>query len=225
MEPSLMQCPLFRDMSQEDISKSIACSGALVRSYGKDEVIFSQGDRPRSLPVLLEGSVMIGNYSPEGRRSVVGYFQKGGEIFGEVFLFLKKESYEHFALAAQPCRILFIPKEFLYHPCSKSCGCHTRIIYNLMGILADKAYFLNQRVQVLSSPSLRQKIARVLLMHTQGQEQPVFHMGREELADYLNAARPSVSRELSRLEQEGLVALGRKEVRILDPRALARLLE
>lgn len=225
MDPSLIQCPLFQDMSQEDISKSLACSGALIRSYPKDEIIFSPGDRPRYLPVLLEGSVIIGNYSPEGRRSVVGYFQKAGEIFGEVFLFLKKDSYEHFALAAQPCRLLLIPKEFLYQPCSKSCSCHTRITYNLMGILADKAYFLNQRVQVLASPSLRQKIARALLMHTRGQKEPVLHMGREELADYLNAARPSVSRELSWMEQEGLVALGRKEVRILSMRALAQLLE
>ncbi len=49
-------------------------------------------------------------------------------------------------------------------------------------------------------------------------------MNREELADFLNAARPSLSRELMKMQDEGLIAIDRQEIKILDMEALAELM-
>ena len=39
---------------------------------------------------------------------------------------------------------------------------------------------------------------------------------REELADYLGTARPSLSRELGRMQDDGIIRLDGREVHILD---------
>ena len=50
---------------------------------------------------------------------------------------------------------------------------------------------------------------------------PVIYLSQEELADILAANRVNLSRNLSRLRQEGIIATGRKQIRILRPDLLA----
>ena len=68
----------------------------------------------------------------------------------------------------------------------------------------------------MSSTSLRQKIAKVLLQNVKEDGVVVLTMNREELADYLSVARPSLSRELMEMQSEGLIKLNRKVIHIVN---------
>ncbi|WOC32712.1 MULTISPECIES: Crp/Fnr family transcriptional regulator [Caproicibacterium] len=212
MVEQLKQSALFAQMTEEEIRGCLTCSKASTAVYQKEEMIFLQTDRPEKLLVLLEGTVVIGSDSREGRRSIVAAFEQPGELFGEVFLFLNRQTYDHYAQAVTPVRLLQIPKDFLYHTCGNNCGYHAKLISNMLSILAHKAYFLNQRLQVVSCATLRQKIAQTLLQNRCAGKLAALDMSREELADYLNAARPSVSRELMKMQQEGLLQVDRRKI-------------
>ena len=93
----------------------------------------------------------------------------------------------------------------------------------MLGIYARKTNLLNHKVQILSSGSLRQKIARYLEESRRG-NQVKLTMNREELADYLNVARPSLSRELIKMQQDGMIKLDRNLVTITDTEALSECL-
>ncbi len=220
MNTALNQCALFAGMTPAEREAVLACCGASVACYEKDEAIFRPWEKPGRLLILLEGTIVVSSEVADGRRSVVATFSRPGELFGEVFVFLGQDRYEHFAEAAGPVRVLQIPRDFLYHTCGNSCASHARMISNMLAILARKAYFLNQRVRILSCASLRQKLARTLLLHAQGGSRALLPMNREELADYVGAARPSVSRELMAMQADGLIAVHRGEIRILDRTAL-----
>jgi cAMP-binding proteins - catabolite gene activator and regulatory subunit of cAMP-dependent protein kinases len=224
LSSSLRGSPLFAGLSDAEIESCLRCGRAGVASYEKDELIFRQGETPQWLLVLLEGSVVVGQDSGDGRRSVAAAFDRPGELFGEVFVFLHRAEYQHYAQAASRAKILRIPREFLFHTCGENCGHHERLISNMLSILAGKAYFLNQRLQILSCATLRQKLARVLLMSGAPGGKPACGMSREELADFLNAARPSVSRELMRMQDDGLIALRGREIFVPDRSALEELL-
>ncbi len=86
----------------------------------------------------------------------------------------------------------------------------------MLSILAQKAYLLNQKVQMLSSGSLRQKIAKILLKNCRSDGKVLISMNREEMADFLNAARPSLSRELMKMQEEGLIKIYKKNFLITD---------
>lgn len=217
----LKKCPLFAGMSESDIENCLSCSGSKAVSYQKGESIFLQQDAPEKLYILLEGSVSVCSDSVSGKRSIVTTITCPGELFGEVLLFINRTEYFHYAQAAEPVRVLEMPKEFLYHTCGRNCGYHTRLISNMLSILAQKAYYLNRRLQVLSCGTLRQKIACFLLQDTGG---AASSMNREELADFLNAARPSLSRELMKMQDEGLLRIDRRSIQLLDKEKLQNIL-
>lgn len=224
MYERMKKSPLFAGMTDSDIQNCLKCSGSEIVSYEKDQIIFFQQDVPSKLHVLLEGSVAVCSDSVSGRRTIVAAFTQPGELFGEVFLFLDKKEYENYAQAAGPAKVLQMPKQFLYHNCAKNCDYHTKLISNILSILAQKAYYLNQKLQIVSGSTLRQKIARVLFQNSSADGTVTLGMNREELADFLNVARPSLSRELMKMQKEGLVRACEKNIAIVDMNGLQEIL-
>jgi len=216
MVSKLKNSPLFSGMSEADIENCLRCSKSEFASYEKDEMIFYQEDEPKRLLVLMEGAVAVCNDSSSGKRSIVATFDQAGELFGEVFLFLNRRKYDHYAQAVTPSKVLQIPRDFLYHTCGEDCGHHARLISNMLSILAQKAYFLNQKLQILSCATLRQKIAKVLLNNSLPNGKVILTMNREALADFLNTARPSLSRELMNMQEDGYIRTEKKEIYIVD---------
>ena len=229
MVSRLKKGALFAGMSGAEIQGCMKCSKSICTAYEKGEFIFRQGEIPEKLFVLLEGTVLVGNDSSDGQRSVVATFDQPGELFGEVYLFRhqqgpKQTGYDHYARAATAATVLHLPGDFLYHACGENCRYHSKLISNMLSILAQKAYYLNQRLQILSCTTLRRKIAKTLLLYSSSDGNVTLPMNREELADFLNAARPSVSRELMKMQADGLIAIHRNDIFIPDMGKLQHIL-
>lgn len=216
----LRGCPLFADMSTDDIEKCLQDSQSTVVTYEKDEMVFCQKDEPKHLLILLEGMVSICHDSSSGSRSIMAAFDQSGELFGEVFLFLHRVEYDYYARALSPAKILQIPKAFFDHSYEGKGDYHAKLISNMLSILAQKAYYLNQKLQILSCTTLRKKIAKLLLQNCSTDGKVSLSMNREELADFLNAARPSLSRELMKMHEEGLLDIKKREIYIRDMQRL-----
>jgi Mn-dependent DtxR family transcriptional regulator len=86
----------------------------------------------------------------------------------------------------------------------------------MLGILAGKAYYLNNKLQLLTSGSLRQKIAKYLMDNCNNKKYVKLTMNREQLSAYLNVTRPSLSRELIKMQEDGLIEVDRDMVKIID---------
>ncbi|MFT3983034.1 MAG: Crp/Fnr family transcriptional regulator [Lachnospiraceae bacterium] len=224
MIQKLKSSPLFYGLTEDEISDCLQCSKSNIVSYEKEEMVFFQKDVPTHLMVLIEGTVVICSDTAAGRRSIVATFDRSGELFGEVFVFLERKEYDHYAQAVTSAKVLWMPKEFLFHTCGESCGHHARLISNMLTILAQKAYFLNQKVQILSCATLRQKIVKVLLRNSQADGRVALSMNREELADFLNTARPSLSRELMNMQEDGLIQVKKRDIYIVDYEELQNIL-
>jgi len=207
---------LFIHMTDHDIENCITCSNSEMRSYHKGEIIFSQQGKPEKLFILIEGSISICHDTISGKHNLIAAITEPGDLFGEVFLFLGKPSYDNYAIAADNSKILQMPKDFLYNTCSHNCNYHTLLISNMLSILAEKAYYMSQRLQIMSSTSLRQKISRVLLKNAAADGNVTLTMNREELADFLNTARPSLSRELMKMQEEELIRINKKNIKIIN---------
>lgn len=206
---------LFNGLNEEEIQTCLACSNAKVKTYDKNQLVFSQMEPPKSLYLLLNGSVTVCRDTFDGKKHIVTTIEERG-IFGEVYVFLEKEDYSYYVIVNAESRILEIPKEFFFSTCSESCRAHSVIIQNMLGILAGKAYYLNNKLQLLTSGSLRQRISKYLIENCQNNKYVKLPMNREQLSAYLNVARPSLSRELTRMQEEELIEVDRDMVKILD---------
>lgn len=218
--------PLFNNMKVLEIEHTLKSCQAEVKSYYKNNKIFSQEDPPEALYILISGTVVVCRDFLNGRRYIVTSIVEN-EMFGEVYLFLENEGYPYYALATSDCKVLEIPKAFFFHYCKKTCDSNYKnecnnncennniMIRNMLIILAKKAFFLNNKVQLLSHGTLRQKIGKYI--HEQLDESMYIKlsMNREELADYLSVTRPSLSRELKNMEKDGLIEVDRDIVKVL----------
>lgn len=219
----LESCALFQGLDPEDIYKSMECAGAECAVFRKDEMIFTEDMEPRRLYVLVSGMVRVGRDSVDGKRSILVTYGRTGDIFGDVILFLGKKQYGFFAQAGEESKVVSIPRGFLSSTCPRGCGYHTRMVSNMLMILAQTAYSLNDRLEVLMCQTLRQKIGKMLLLYCEGDYSRKLVMTREEMAQTLNVARPSLSRELMKMVEDGLIRVEGRKISIEDVQALEEL--
>ena len=200
---------IFHNLDDAEFKKSLVCTQSVIHEYKKNDYIFFQGDVPNKLYLILNGEVLrITNISE-------------GEDFGEVELFLNKDRYSGYAKAKTDVKLLEIAKDFFGGRCEKNCSHHSKVVFNMLELFAKRTDENNQQLEVLTSGNLKQRIATYLLEHADNNNLVSLSMNREELALYLNTTRPSLSRTLLSLQEDGFIHLSsRKSIKILDAEAL-----
>ena len=208
-----MTSDLFRGLSDSEIDEFLKSSESYSIELEKGESVFLQGDVPEYLFILEKGSVVVENTSISGKRSIVNKFSTEGTVFGEVYLYLNEDGYDYGCTANETTKIKYIPKKALTFD-SESDNLKIRIINNMLYILSSKALYLNQKLLIASSFSIREKLAKYFIKQAGEAESIELPFTREELADFLGATRPSISRELMNMHNEGLIEVKNKTVKI-----------
>ena len=213
---------LFSDIAQAEIDKMLKCSRAVSRKLSAGEYIFRQGEVPQMIFLLQEGEVGLVKDFASGKRNLL-YTVVAGDVFGEAFLFAGQSHYWYDAVAMNGCSVLQIPWKFFYGFCENACGHHQMITRNLLEILAGRNFSMTKKLHLLSSTSLKEKLAIYFLENADAKGRVRLSMNRENFADFLGVARPSLSRELMNMQKEGLIEVDKEEIRILDRDAIESL--
>ena len=214
--PVLKKSSLAAGMSDEEVAELLASAQVHLREYPKGQIVFHEGDMPKSLYILLNGEVHILKDTFSGRRIFLSEINEPGDMFGEVYEVLK-QPYDMYVETVTPVRLLEISSDlFTLEAGGKLSRSALKIQRNLMRIFARKAYFMHNKIKVLASGSLREKIIRFLFIELQGKRELELTGSREFMAAYLAVTRPSLSRELSAMQREGIIALDGKCVKVLD---------
>ncbi len=213
---------LFRNINENEIEKMFRCSKTVERFFEDGNYIFRQGETPKNLFLVLEGNVMISKDFASGKRDVL-FIVGQGDIFGEMFLFADTKAYWYDAIAQEKVRVLEIPWEFFYCFCSNACEHHRMITRNMLEIQSEKNFKMTRKLHLLSGTTLRERIALWLMEQAADGNIVKLTMNREALADYLGTTRPSLSRELMKMQQEHLIETKKNIIKIVDREALETL--
>lgn len=222
--------PLFRDISNEELDMLLQSGHCQVRKYPKGKFVFLEGDRPRSLYLLMKGRISISQTTMSGKRILITDIDHPGELFGEVYLFIEKEAYDMDARAEEDAVVLELSHQILGYREGmimnnrdvegNLADLYSRLQYNLMGIFAQKAYQMNRKVKVLGASSIREKIARYLLERRNEEGLIIGNLLREEMAEYMNVTRPSLSRELGKMQKEKILEIRGRDILVLNQEKL-----
>ena len=79
-------------------------------------------------------------------------------------------------------------------------------------MIAKKNLFFNQKLEIISKRSTREKLTAYLLSEAQKCNSDSFTIpyDRQELADFLGVDRSGLSTEIGKLQKEGLIETNRK---------------
>lgn len=193
---------LFKNLTKEEIDSFIKENKGLRISLKRGEEVFSQGEIPNYLFILEEGSVVVENISENGNRSIVNRFSNPGTVFGEVYLYLPERPYDYSCVCDVDSTILAIPKTaFVMNSDNFK---NSKVVNNMLLILSQKAFYLNQKLLIQSGKTLREKLSRFFLSNSK-ESSLELEFNREELADFLGVTRPSISREIMNMKRDGLI--------------------
>ena len=205
--------PLFKDIPVEDLKSYLTAIRAKNTVYQKDSFIFFEGDLPKALFVLKSGVVQIEKNDADGKRIIMNRFETPETVFGEVYAFLQSIPYDYSCRIIADAEILSIPAN-IFSTSATLPAVQTKIVQNLLSILAHKAYFLNQKLLIFSSFTLRKKIAVYMLQQAHGQPKITLTLNREAMAEYLAVPRPSLSRELMNMQKDKLLTISNDTITI-----------
>jgi CRP-like cAMP-binding protein len=79
---------------------------------------------------------------------------------------------------------------------------------------------MNAKLRMISSGSLRECLVHYIINHESENGVVIIDMTREELADYLNVTRPSLSRELMNMQRDGLITVSGRNIRVTSQELL-----
>lgn len=215
------QCSLFRGIDPEELNLVFTCLKPKVSSYEKNEWVAVAGEKFIGLGVVLAGEVVVIKENAAGDRVIMAV-NTPGEMFGEMAAFSGEGVWPVTVMARTACTVMFLPAGKIVGNCERVCASHRLLITNLLEIVSHKALMLHRKVEYLAIKSLRGKISAFLIEQYKKMGSPTFllPLKRNELADFLNVSRPSLSREMCRLRDEGVIDFHRDSIKIIRVEAL-----
>lgn len=214
--PVLQKCSLTDGMSEAEIRELLSLAQVRIKDYAKGDIVFHEGEVPHCIYILLAGEVHILKDTFSGRQIFLSEIAEAGDMFGEVYEVLE-QPYDMYVEAVKPTRVIEIASRLLSFDAGGELTQSALLVQrNLMRIFARKAYFMADKLKVLASGSLREKIVRFLFQHLGGDGCIELAVSREFLAAYLAVTRPSLSRELSAMQREGILAVDGKAIKVVD---------
>jgi CRP-like cAMP-binding protein len=207
---------LFDGISSDCLNSMLNCLGAKTVWYKRNEIILMADDSIESLGLVLEGSVLISSEDFMGVRSIMAVVEKY-DIFAEAFVCANITKSPFTIAAADNCRIMWLKFPRIIQTCNKACQFHSKLIENMMNLLAFKNLQMHQKLNILSKRNLREKILAYLQINASKTKSKTFEipLSRNELADYLYADRAALSRELGRMKDEGVIDFSLNSFKIL----------
>lgn len=220
----LQQIRLLHALSPTELM--IVARSARPCAVARGGFFFQQGEAAVALYVLTLGQVRLTQTTPEGHQTLLRFLGPG-EMLGAIAV-LGQETYPAAAEAVTDCGALAWDAETMTRLMER----YPRLALNALSLLTAQIRELQERYQAVTSERVERRVARALVRLTRHAGQKVeggilidLPLSRQDLAEMTGTTLYTVSRILSRWEQEGLVESGRERILIRRPHGLVAIAE
>lgn len=212
---SIRKCYLFDGIKDEQLADAIKLLNGRIKKVVKDDYVVQLGGTMQYAGLLLKGKIES-SFQNENFDQITMHTFTGGYLFGEGLVINHAKNSPVQVRAVEDSVVLFIDLEMIYAAADNT-PIRNILARNLIKSLAKKNLILNQKVRILSQKSLRDRIfiyLRTLPKDKDGYVRIPFT--QTALAEYLGVNRSALSRELGRMQNEGLLVIDGKRIKIID---------
>jgi CRP/FNR family cyclic AMP-dependent transcriptional regulator len=195
------------------------------KSFTPGELLFSEGDPCHGLHIIARGRVRIFKSSQGGREQVLAV-NTPGESIAELPVF-DGGPYPASAVAIEDAQIAFISRRDFQAYCME----HPEVALKVLAVVGARLRRLVGIIEELSFTTIRQRLISALLRLAENEgkktergiefQLPASH---QELANQLGTVRELISRNLMRLQAEGLLDVDARQIVVKDMKGLNALL-
>jgi CRP/FNR family transcriptional regulator, dissimilatory nitrate respiration regulator len=209
--------PLFAALDAPTLERLAAATERRAVQHGVR--VFSRGDRPTGMYVVVYGQVRLLGRARGGGVRLVGVAGPG-HSFGEPVMFLDRPALVD-AEAATDALVLHLPREAVL----QEIGSSPRFARRLLAGLSARLEGMVLQQELRASSGGRARLAQYLLQQAGDRPGESFTLpaAKAAVAAHLHVTPEHFSRLLHELEAEHLLRIERRRITLLDPRRLAAL--
>ncbi|MDR2530931.1 MAG: Crp/Fnr family transcriptional regulator [Oscillospiraceae bacterium] len=204
--PILGNSALFDGISAEDLGAMLNCLGAILKTYDKDAIVYFEGDRVTDLGLLVGGRLHLVKNDVWGNSTIVTELTPP-DMFAESAVCSGLETVPVSVIAKERSEILCLDYKRVVTTCSSSCSFHSKLIRNMISVLAWKNIMMSAKMEHMSKRTTKDKLLSYLSGEAGRRNSKSFEIpyNRQELADYLSVERSALSAEMSKLKSDGVI--------------------
>ncbi len=183
-----------------------------VNKYSQGEIIHFDGDCCSSIDVILNGQVVIERIDDAGNLMRITEFSPD-DILGGNLLFSKNPCYPMMVTAKTEVMLLSIAKNLVFD----FCATNKDFLKVYLEYISDHSLLLGDKLKHYVNRSIRKSIIAYLKSEYKVQKSQTLQLRltKKELADRIGVQRTSLSRELQKMKNEGLVEYDKSSISIL----------
>lgn len=211
----LQQCPLFLDIAGEHIDDALRFLNAHIRFFSRRECVSQPGAPLRLAGLVLAGELECAFDNERCDHIIMNHFSRG-QLFGLSMTCARVERCPMRLRAVTDCTILFLDYSPLLEGRPLRQAWQARLAANCIAGLARQNVFINLKARILAQRGIRDRVfvyLRSLLPQVDGAVRVPFT--RTAMAEFLGVNRSALSRELRRMEGEGLLIISGQDFRLL----------
>lgn len=165
------------------------------------------------MDILLQGRVSAQKIDEDGNILQVAQFT-AGSFFGANLVFSSRNSSPMTIVAESPSRIISLSKELIISLSQTN----SKFLINFLRAVSDMSLVLTDKIDSMSLKTIREKIFDYLKYEYSLSQNPriVLSFSKKELSERLGVQRTSLSRELAKMRDEGLVDFDARTITIKD---------
>ncbi|MHB1153761.1 MAG: Crp/Fnr family transcriptional regulator [Eubacteriales bacterium] len=203
---------LMKSLSHEEIEYYLDNRKFKVVSYNKNSVIHLEGQPCRSLEVILSGRVAVDRIDESGNLLTISEFYSG-DILGGNLLFSKDPYYPMTVTSVLPSDILEIDKELLFELFCKN----SAFLKSFLEFVSDHAFILGDKIKHYVNKTIRESILSYLDYEIKKQNSQTIKLSltKKALAEKIGVQRTSLSRELKKMKEDGLIQYDADSIELL----------
>ncbi len=194
-----IRCPLFNGIAELD--SMIKTLNGSERTYEPEQIVLTAGTRVEKVGILMSGGMLAYREMIDGEAQLITVIAPGG-VFGEALAASKRES-PVTVIAAERSRVLYFEFERLFTALSGDN--QVKLLKNLLEMLSNEFFFLHDKLRYMSIHPIRDRIATYLSDCSHGSETVSIPLDRRRMGEFLDINRTALSRELSRMKDDGLI--------------------
>ena len=217
----LLNSPLFKGISEDEINKLFQKVNHQIKHFRSGELLAQAGDVVDQALLLMEGRLQ-GEMVDFGGNSLKIEELDPPQMVAAAFLFGHQCKFPVFLSAKTEGKLLLIAKRDFANMLSLE----SRVMVNYLDIVSGKAQFLTGKITFLSLKTIKEKIAHYLLQQMKsGQKIKVkINQSQTNLADLFGVTRPSLTRTILEMEKQNILTWSRDQVEIHDLKKLNQIL-
>lgn len=199
----LMRNPLFKGMDADTLAQAKRLLKATREQVKKEAILHQPWTRFTRFGLVLSGTVQACCDDRDGSRIIMANVQPG-VTFGDSLCYLGIEDAPVYIYAPEDAEVMWLSTENLFGECTDPPVPEMQKRFTAM--LAGRTLAMNNRIQILSAISIREKLMTCFRQLSPGRGEPFrVPFRREDLAIYIGANRSAMCRELSRMKADGLI--------------------